>query len=131
MTTVTTGKRSHVVGTGSSRKLCPYCRSDINPGAEKCGHCGEWVTQGKKHWAYLVLGILLGPFGAHNFYAGRNIRGLIKAGSFVVAMLMSGIAASLDPFLFVFPSLIVGGLWVWVIAELLTTSVDASGSRFH
>lgn len=51
-------------------KACPYCGEQIIAEAQKCKHCGEWLTKryGKSWVKTYLLGVFLGIFGAHNFY---------------------------------------------------------------
>jgi TM2 domain-containing membrane protein YozV len=63
---------------------------------------------------YVVLGIFLGGFGVHNFYAGRS--------GVAVAQLL----ISLIGFLIGGP-IIVG---IWVIVELFTVTRDGQGLPF-
>lgn len=56
---------------------CPECNSDIEKSANTCPNCGFTLkknntvnTTNKSKIAAGLLGILLGCFGAHNFYLG-------------------------------------------------------------
>ena len=60
---------------------CPFCKLEIPAGAQKCGHCGEWIS-GKtpvNRTTYLLLSFLFGHFGVHEFYAGNTSTGTIYA----------------------------------------------------
>ena len=72
----------------SSKKACRACGQLIHPEAEICPHCGVRQMEppksvsspmiGKKNkGTAAVLGILLGSFGAHKFYLGQPVLGLI------------------------------------------------------
>ena len=56
--------------------ICPYCKSPLAPGAVKCAHCGEWISESasKSKTTYILLAILFGPIA--EFYLGNYILGL-------------------------------------------------------
>lgn len=67
----------------------------------------------KNKWIYVLLGVFLGVFGVHNFYAGYIGRGVTKL-------------------LITFLS--VGGLfwisWLWAIVEIIVVRIDSRGVPF-
>lgn len=67
----------------------------------------------KSKLAYILLGIFLGCFGIHNFYAGETGKGVAKL---LITVLSLG-----------FLSL---GVWIWMIVEICTTTKDAKGLPF-
>ena len=86
----------------------------------KCGVpvTGRFVapgTTGKSRTAYVMLGIFLGMLGIHNFYAGYGGKGVAQ----LLLTLLTG--------WLIVPLLVV---WIWVIVEICTVSVDAQGNAF-
>lgn len=71
----------------------------------------EKVRQ-KRRLTYILLGILLGVIGVHNFYAGYTFKGLAQ-------LLISTIV---PPIVFI--------VFIWVIFELFTVKKDAKGVQF-
>lgn len=63
---------------------------------------------------YIVLGILLGPLGIHNFYAGYRKRALWQL---VITVLSLGIASL--------------PVWVWAIIDVVTITADPDGIPFR
>ncbi len=69
-----------------SRKPCRACNQLIHSEAEICPYCGvrqkeppaPTITRGKKNRVTAaLLGIFLGGFGAHKFYLGQTVLGLL------------------------------------------------------
>lgn len=77
-----------------------------------------WAGQGeqKERVAYILLGVFLGGFGVHNFYAGYVGR--------AVAQLL----ITLFLFWLVVPLIAV---WIWTIVEVITVKADAKGVPFR
>ncbi|MFN0242442.1 MAG: NINE protein [Planctomycetota bacterium] len=63
---------------------------------------------------YVILGVVLGVLGVHNFYAGRYARG---AGQFALTVLLGWIVVG------------VAASWIWAMIDLLTIETDATGKR--
>lgn len=65
-------------------KPCPICGENILAAAKKCRYCGEYLTADvipihrKNRSIYCLLGIFLGGWGIHNFYAGQFPAGIGK-----------------------------------------------------
>jgi TM2 domain-containing membrane protein YozV len=70
----------------------------------------------KSRVIYIVLGLLLGGLGIHNFYAGYTARGFIQ------------LLVTLSSVVLVFPWILV---LVWVIAEIITVKEDADKIPFQ
>ncbi|NCY22827.1 TM2 domain-containing protein [bacterium] len=71
----------------------------------------------KSRMAYVLLGLFLGYFGIHNFYAGYTGRG--------VAQLL---LCLFSPMLLFIPLLV---LFVWTLIEICIVTQDAQGLRFQ
>lgn len=100
--------------------FCSSCGSVIKAAAAICPKCGVRnqsaqlpLAMGKSRMTYILLGIFLGGFGVHDFYAGYTGR--------AIAQLLITILSC-------------GFLWaiaaIWAIIELCTVRVDASGTPF-
>lgn len=65
----------------SMTKNCPFCGEKVLLVAKKCKHCGEFFDPADKsaqqinRKTYILLGLLFGNLGVHNFYAKQNGRG--------------------------------------------------------
>ena len=66
---------------------CPFCQTQLPPGAVKCASCGEWLpgSKPKDPIPYIILLLLFGQFGLHNFYAKQPAQGIVK----IVIVLMT------------------------------------------
>lgn len=62
----------------------------------------------KSRSVFMVLGLILGPFGIHNFYAGYTLRGTFQL-ALTCATLFYGAAVT----------------WCWAVIEILMVSHDA------
>lgn len=105
--------------------FCPRCGWQNSALGNYCYKCGflygqpqpppqviHYAMPLKSRGGYVVLGLLLGGLGIHNFYAGHNWRGI----------------AQLILFLLTFwTCFMVPVIWIWVIIELLATSRDGWG----
>lgn len=77
--------------------LCPYCHGELNPGVQKCRHCGEFLV-GTGHSDALAgcLGFMLGPVGL--WYKGHFAAGFAwLAFSFLFFMGTGGLGLLLAP----------------------------------
>ncbi len=110
-------------------KACPSCNSHVSNQALACPRCGHpQQTQfqqppiiqvmnqvpPKSRAAYIIIGLLIGGLGIHNFYAGHNGRGIAQ------------LAVTLLTAWMCFPIVI---MWVWVIIEVIATNTDGYGRR--
>lgn len=67
----------------------------------------------KTRIGFILLGILLGAFGAHNFYAGYHKRGLAQLLITVLTFFYGAIIS-----------------WIWAIVEVCTVDRDSNGVAF-
>lgn len=95
---------------------CPGCGSPI-AGAPQVAHVQQVVqvvTMPKSRGVYIILGLFLGFFGIHNFYAGYNGRAVCQ----LLLTLLTG--------WMLFPLIIIA---VWIIVELIATDISADGKK--
>ena len=62
---------------------------------------------------YILLGVLLGPFGIHNFYAGYIQRAVVQLLLTVLSCFFGGVIS-----------------WIWAIVEVCTVKQDDDGIAF-
>lgn len=113
---------------------CPDCDRQVSTEAPACPGCGRPLSAGasqarpifdrpiashglhesdKNRGTYIILGVLLGLLGIHNFYAGYYGRGAVQLaitvllGWFVVGLGITGI---------------------WVLMDLFTVTEDSKGN---
>jgi len=67
----------------------------------------------KNRTVYILLAIFLGSLGIHNFYAGRNLWGILQ------------LLITITSFLTLFISLI--PLYVWILIEIIIVTRDSDG----
>ena len=108
--------RTFTVSAPEKTRRCPMCGEEILAVAKKCKHCGEYLDQTlvasreqKSRLAYILLGLFLGGFGVHDFYAGYKVNGIVKL---VLALTMFGA---------IFSS-------IWALIDICTVSQDAQGN---
>jgi TM2 domain-containing membrane protein YozV len=68
----------------------------------------------KNRTTFIVLGVLLGPFGAHNFYAGYKGKG---AAQLCITVFTLGFASPMS--------------WIWAVIDVCTVSSDGKGIKFR
>ena len=113
---------------GEGNSFCYNCGKQIDPNATVCPYCGCAVdgvvpASAKSKMVAGILGILLGAFGAHNFYLGFTSRAVLQLVLSIVGLVLSCIGIGL---------LLYFGTWIWGLVEgiLILTgkrSKDASG----
>ena len=87
---------------------CPAC-------GLKADHAKSGVAGGgaRSRSIYIVLALLLGGLGIHNFYAGHQARGLGQ-----MALSMAGVI--LSPLFWL-------GAFIWIILDIVTVTADGEG----
>ena len=93
----------------------------------KCPECATQVsdaTVSRSRWAYIVLGVLFGGMGVHNFYSGHLGRGAIKIGVVLIAF---AVDASLG-FYTGFTIMAMALFTLWSLIEIITVKKDARGN---
>ena len=118
---------------------CPDCGKQVSTEAVACPGCGRPVKQqvgwsgtpsgvGSSHHqlspvvvqtvksrgVFIILGLLLGCLGIHNFYAGYNGKGAVQL---IITRLLGWVIVG-----FVVTA-------VWALIEVCTVTVDAQGNR--
>ena len=68
----------------------------------------------KNRMTFIILGVLLGAFGAHNFYAGYKKKAAAQLAITVVSL---GLASPMS--------------WVWAVIDVSTVDVDERGIKFR
>ena len=79
---------------GTGTKYCANCGKELTENAYACMNCGvaadfgsakknsglksDWCPSDKEPVLVIVLAILLGAFGIHNFYLGETKKGILK-----------------------------------------------------
>jgi hypothetical protein len=72
------------------------------------------VWEPRKRTNYIVLGALLGAFGAHNFYAGYHKKAGIQLG---ITLLTVGFGSPMS--------------WLWAVIDICTIDRDVRGVQFE
>lgn len=78
----------------SGEKFCAHCGKEINPGAVICTNCGASAKpEGgrKSKLVAILLALLVGGFGIHDFYLGYNKYGVIK----IILTVCTGVGGSI------------------------------------
>ena len=122
---------------------CPECSTTVSDKAISCPKCGcpiakpvvapspasthqstqTIVTVAKSRGTFIILGLLFGLIGLHNFYAGYNGRGATKIVLATITFLMDASTRFETGFFFVAAVPIA----IWVLIELFTNTEDARG----
>ena len=100
---------------------CQRCNNEIADGSIFCSFCGEKLINNysrptdsvriqKSKVAYVLLGVFLGGYGVHNFYAGYTEKAVIQL---ILGILCCGVISS-----------------IWAIVDVCTINCDANGVSF-
>lgn len=107
---------------------CPACDAKVSVMAASCPSCGHPILkqQSPKSLAvYIILGLLFGIMGFHDFYSGRNVSGAVKIGLMMLGVFADASAGFSTGFVVVFAVLCA----CWAIGSLLFVRTDANGVR--
>lgn len=74
----------------------------------------EVVREPRNRTTFILLGALLGAFGAHNFYAGYHKKGGIQLG---ITLLTLGFGSPMS--------------WMWAVIDICTVNCDSKGVQFE
>jgi hypothetical protein len=74
----------------------------------------EESPDAKNRITFIVLGVLLGMFGAHNFYAGFNKKAIAQL---LISVFSVGFASPM--------------VWVWAVIDICTVFRDSKGVKFR
>lgn len=107
-----------------AESVCPYCGNGISEqtGAEAAPAISTQPINGqqpagqdsaKSKNTFVLLGVLLGGFGVHNFYAGYTAKAVIQ----LLITVLSAFSLSAIS-------------WIWAIIEVCTVKQDAKGVPF-
>lgn len=114
---------------------CPECAKSISDKAPSCPACGYPISNittnnqrtinSKSRGVYIIIGLLFGGLGLHNFYSGHNGRGLIK-------ILLTSVAFMLDfatRFHSAFSAIALIITGIWALIEIITVNTDSNGNK--
>lgn len=105
----TTQDMRHVANRVVPSMFGGFAGHDPAPAAEESEH-----REPRHRTTYIVLGALLGAFGAHNFYAGYYKKGGIQL-AITLVTLGFGIPMS----------------WMWAVIDVCTIDRDSAGVQFE
>jgi TM2 domain-containing membrane protein YozV len=71
------------------------------------------AENGKSRTTFILLGVLLGAFGAHNFYAGYRNKAFAQL---LITVLTLGFASPMS--------------WMWAVIDVCTITEDSTGVKF-
>ena len=71
-------------------------------------------VRAKNRTVFLLLGVMLGAFGAHSFYAGSKGKGLLQLGITVLTFGFAGLM-----------------VWIWAVIDICTINTDSKGIPFR
>ena len=120
---------------------CPECSIKVSDKAISCPSCGcpilapvhgppvtaalPVITLSKSRGTYIILAILFGAFGFHNFYSGDNVSGGVKLVLFLVALALDASTG----FYSAFSLLLLVIFELWALIEAFTVTTDARGNQ--
>ena len=83
------------------------------------------VTVSKSRGLYIILGIVFGAFGFHNFYSGHNLSGGVKFGIFLLTFVLDATTNFYSKF-----SLVAVVIFeLWALIEIMVVSTDGAGNK--
>jgi TM2 domain-containing membrane protein YozV len=129
---------------------CPECSTKVSDQATSCPSCGYPIAKSREHArdapssragsannappptatvrrsraVYIILGLVFGGLGFHNFYSGHKAAGAIKVGVFLIAFALDAVTGFYTGFFFL--ALLV--FYLWSLVEVITVKSDADGT---
>ena len=91
----------------------PVAAVAVSPGVTDFEFEFEPDPEAKNRTTFIVLGALLGPCGAHNFYAGYKGKGIAQL---CITILTLGFASPMT--------------WIWGVIDVCTVDRDSKGIKF-
>ena len=117
---------------------CPECNAKVSDKAISCPSCGnpistspplqqplQQVSITKVRGTYIMMGILLGYLGFHNFYSGHYLSGGIKLGLLLLTFAMDASTGFYSGFSLI--AIVIS--YIWSIFEVITVKNDATGVK--
>lgn len=103
---------------GADEMFCHSCGAVIKSAAEICPKCGVRQSgnsrssdqEQKERTPFILLGVFLGCFGAHNFYAGYSGKAVAQL---LITLLSCFVLSPVST--------------IWAIIEVITITEDANG----
>lgn len=86
----------------------------VAPAAPAADRSFEMDPEAKNRTTFIILGVLLGPLGAHNFYAGYTGKAIAQL---CITLLTLGFASPMT--------------WVWAVIDIWTVDRDKKGIKFR
>jgi TM2 domain-containing membrane protein YozV len=84
-----------------------------SPGTELSFETGP-NPEAKNRMTFIILGVLLGQFGAHNFFAGYRGKAIAQL---CITVLTLGLASPMS--------------WAWAVIDVCTVDRDTNGVKFR
>jgi TM2 domain-containing membrane protein YozV len=81
--------------------------------ADSANFAFESDPEAKNRMTFIILGVLLGPFGAHNFFAGYGRKAIAQL---LITVVTLGVAGPM--------------MWVWAVIDVWTIDRDSRGIKF-
>lgn len=96
-------------------ELNSFAEPGTSPGAISPEGASEFPPEdGKSRTTFILLGVLLGAFGAHSFYAGYKNKGVAQL---LITVLTVGFAGPMS--------------WMWAVIDVCTITEDSIGVKFR
>ena len=113
------------------------CGEEILAIAQKCKHCGEYLTEtgepagvrAKSRLSFILLGLFFGWMGVHNAYIGHPLRGFIQLILWPIGLVLSNLTGlgTLSLFYFAAGIAILIANPIWIFLEICTVTKDSNG----
>ena len=106
-----------VAGVGSvlfGTQPVPQPTPEFAPVTPAASFSFEPDPDAKNRMTFIILGVLLGAFGAHNFFAGYKKKAIIQL---CITVLSVGFASPMS--------------WAWAVIDISTVDADAKGIKFR